>query len=338
MNEHHSDSRDAVAELLRRTGPPTPIEPERTARVHAAVEDAWRASRRASTRRRRRRAIAVGMGLAAAAALAIVLGTGFFPTSIPAPSSTDGVGVVASVSGFVRTVAPGSAPRGLAEGDSIEVDVRLDTGAARAALRLANGATVRLDTGTRVTLRSSDRLVLERGGLYIDADGADIVIETPFGVARDIGTRYEVRVDEAAVRVRVRDGIVELARDGAQHRAEAGTELTIDEDGTVSRASVAAHGTPWQWTLAAAPAFPLEGATLEMFLSWLEAESGWQIQFANPELATAAAGVALHGPPIVGIDPDQALEQIMAITGWTHQRLGRVVEIDDSDSRERFPS
>ncbi len=163
------------------------------------------------------------------------------------------------------------------------------------------------------------------------ADGAPLEIWTPLGTARDIGTRFEVRVDDDTLRVRVRDGVVDVENASRSHRAEAGTEVRLEE-GRVERAPLPTHGAVWDWTVAIAPAFALDGATLAHFLAWLERESGWQVTWASDDLARGAPEIDLFGPEIEHMSPDQALEAVMAITGLEAHREGNVVTVSSPTS------
>ncbi len=73
--------------------------------------------------------------------------------------------------------------------------------------------------------------------LQVDSRGSpgSIEIRTALGTARDVGTRFEVRLGDGALRVRVRDGVVEVDHAGETHEAGAGAELTLDAAGTPAR-------------------------------------------------------------------------------------------------------
>ena len=109
---------------------------------------------------------------------------------------------------------------------------------ARVALRLGDGTSVRIDRGSRARLLAPTVIELASGAVYLDTgrDSTDLEVRTAFGTAHDIGTQFEVRLDLAAVRVRVRSGIVELRRSGESVSARAGTELTMSAGAAVQRA------------------------------------------------------------------------------------------------------
>jgi ferric-dicitrate binding protein FerR (iron transport regulator) len=179
-------------------------------------------------------------------------------------------------------------------------------------LRLAGGPTVRLDIQTRLRFVSAAALELERGALYVDSGSgsrhAAIEIRTPVGTARDIGTRFAVRVLDAtkpALIVRVRDGEVLTRHRGHSYLTPAGQELLLRRDGTTERRAASPHGPEWDWVLEASPGFDIEGRSLREFLDWVSSETGWRIVFADPGLADSAAGILLHGS-IGNLRPDRA--------------------------------
>ena len=134
----------------------------------------------------------------------------------------------------------------LAPGDEIRGNaaVRTERGG-RATLRLANGVELRLDAGTEVRFPAAAAVALDRGGIFVDtgAAGAErrVEIRTSAGIARDVGTAFEVRMVADAMRVRVRDGLVNLESGGAIHQAGRAVELIADQSG-VARRPVALDG------------------------------------------------------------------------------------------------
>lgn len=74
-----------------------------------------------------------------------------------------------------------------------------------------NGATLRLEPGTRVRLEE-DVAFLERGTIYYSSGTRtdQITIRTPLGDVRDVGTAFEVKLDGDGLHVRVDQGLVEM--------------------------------------------------------------------------------------------------------------------------------
>jgi ferric-dicitrate binding protein FerR (iron transport regulator) len=194
------------------------------------------------------------------------------------------------------------------------------TAPTRAALRLADGTSVRLDAGCRMRLLSVAAIELTHGGLYIDTDreSAGLEVRTAIGTARDIGTQFETRLTGGSLLVRVRTGVVELRRsDGAHVMAPAGTELTVRGNDTTRR-SVARDGREWDWAAALAPRFDIEGRSVAAFLEHVSRERGWSLRYADAALARDASGIILHGS-VAGLEPEDALAAALATSDLVHR-------------------
>jgi ferric-dicitrate binding protein FerR (iron transport regulator) len=292
---------DHIGRLLRLAGPREAVPSERALRVKAAVRAHWRQQTHARSQR-----ITIGWSLGALAAAAMVL-IGVRLTirddaTVGSPAPT--VATLEALSGAARLVPPSDT--GVAErvsfqvGDTIRAGSGVDTTTGgRAALRLADGAAVRVDSGTRLQLLSGTTLHLDEGALYVDSGAARgtsaIEVRTKLGVARDIGTRFEVRLDGSAIRVRVRDGLVQLTQGRQSHDAKPGDELTLDENGRVVRRVVPVYGADWAWAAALARSFELEGRSLREFLDWVCEENGGHDNPARLHSGADAGRGALGG-------------------------------------------
>jgi len=318
---------DPVADLVRLAGARPPVPAERAARVEARVRESWQAG--VSSRRRVRWA-SWGVGIAAAAALVLALGAGWRLVSRP-PAPAVLVATVERVSGTVTVAGPAGEALPLAAKAQVFLDVPIVAGPdGRAALRLSTGPSLRLDVGTRVRFTGASTLRLEEGAVYVDSQGGrPVLVETPWGQVTELGTQFEVRVGRGGVRVRVREGSVELAGNGASEgrawEAGAGAELTLATDGRLSRAAVSPHGEAWGWVQEIAPSFELEGRTLGDFLAWVGRESGWRVAWADPSRAAAGSAV-LHGS-IEGLSPEQALAAVLPTCGLANRRDGETVVV-----------
>ena len=253
-----------------------------------------------------------GRRLAGALAMLTGLGTlGFVfwrPASEPRAAAGEPVAVLEIAHGRARLLTgdPGAARQllMLAGGEPIHAGAVIETGGAAsglAAVRLAGGQSLRLDSGSRVRFATSSAVALERGALYVDSAGGDHVeVRTALGVVRDIGTRFEVRLLPGtdagrSVRIRVREGSVELEGSDQPHLVVAGEELRMRADGGVERGASPIYGPQWDWVLATAQAPAIAGRPLESFLDWVEREGGWTVRFADPATAVLAADTILHG-------------------------------------------
>jgi hypothetical protein len=323
-----SDDDADLVRLLRLASPRPAVDPDRAARVHLAVRGAWRQA----VQRRRRRRMA---WWASAAALALISTmAGWMLRNAPSPASA---AVVLAVSGLgAVTWAPGGeSDEPLAIGHAVRAGSAVVTGAtSRVTLSLVNRpGQVRLDVDTRVRVERDGTITLERGRLYADSGsdgsvGHALEIRTPRGVVRDVGTRFEVYLTNAALRVRVRAGAASVERARDTRTVPAGMELTVTDRGIAQRA-FAGDDPEWIWTIRAAPPFALEGQTLGAFLDWVSIEGGWPVRFADPRRGREARGAVLHGS-IDGLTPAEALEVVLPTCGLTHRFEGDAVILDAS--------
>jgi ferric-dicitrate binding protein FerR (iron transport regulator) len=182
-----------------------------------------------------------------------------------------------------------------------------------------------------VRLIERNRIELLDGALYVDSpsgdptaapaspgDEATLRIATRFGEVWEIGTQFEVRAVGAVLRVRVREGLVELRPGDAVYQAGTGVELALLGDGRLDRRAVSRHDGAWDWVTTIAPSFELDGRTLGEFLAWVSRETGRDIRFADPALAATASGVVLGGA-VVDLSPAQALLAVLPTCGLEHR-------------------
>lgn len=303
---------ELVRQLLESAGPRPPMPPEDLDAIAAAARAAWREQvrqRDATTAHRPLRAVAWGLAAAVAVAVGLALWWGSRIDRTP-PT----VAWIETLTGSVHLETSATERREIAKGEPIPLGATLrSTESSRAALRLAGGATVRLDAETRLRFVSAAVLDLERGAVYVDTGSGPrprtaLEVRTSVGTARDIGTRFAVRIvgsERTALLVRVRDGAVLTEQRGRTFLTHAGEELMLRRDGTSQRREAAASGPDWEWVLAASPGFGIEGRTLREFLDWVSRETGWRIDFADAGLADSADEIILHGS-IGGLRPDRA--------------------------------
>ena len=314
---------DAIARLVRLAGARPAVSAERALRAELAVRAAWQASVAA----RRRRLVAVwGGGLALAATLVLALGLAWRGPATPAAAPL--AGTVERLSGGAEVVAADGSVAPLLPGAALTAGGGVATAAdGRVAVRLATGASLRLDVGSRLRFATPSRLVLERGAVYVDSQsGVPVTVETPWGTVEERGTQFEVRLAAGAVRVRVREGGVSLSGEGGTWDGAPGDELLLTQGGELSRGNVPFHGAAWGWVQEIAPAYRLEGRTLGDFLAWFGRETGREVRWSDAAEQARALPVVLHGS-VDGMSPEQALAAVLPTCGLAHRLEGGAVTL-----------
>jgi ferric-dicitrate binding protein FerR (iron transport regulator) len=306
VNGQPNDGNDErqTAALLRLAGSRPLPAAERSERVRNAVKQVWRET---AQRRRRTRIAFWGAGLAAAAALTAVA---IIPGAIdetPQRLPTAAPAVIASVQSLDGVAWNGTAP--LSQHARLTERSEIETADGTFASLDWNGITLRLSGGTRVRLDSARIATLHRGTIYVAADGVGGVrVQTPFGLIRDIGTRFDVRVADRSLRVRVRSGVIELRRErDAAARVAEGMQVVVEPDGATTR--MPAEG-DWSWVDRAAPPIRLEGLTLGEVVERVARERGLRVDWREP---AKARHIQLHGQ--TSMSPDEALAAASAACG-----------------------
>jgi ferric-dicitrate binding protein FerR (iron transport regulator) len=296
MSENNEEQ---VAKLLRLAGRRPAVDAERTARVRAAVHEEW--VRESAGRQRKRWLLAA----AAAVIIGIVALFTFRPATQPvAPMQP--VPVVATIEGAGRSLRAGEV---------------LETTGDTASTRWGE-ATLRLDTGSSVRFVSDRELSLERGAIYFAGSGSGVVIRTPYGIVHDIGTRFEVRLSASDMKVRVREGRVDLERNGSRRIAGAGTELSADAAGSITMRSIAPDAAEWEWVLRAAPPMTLEGKTLGHIVESVASERGLGVRWPGD----VSRDIELHGS--TPLPPAEALDAALAAAGLESRvEKGRLIVV-----------
>ncbi len=321
-----------LASLLRAAGP----RPEPPARDKEVVKAAALAQWQWTVRQERRRRVfrRASVALAAAALAVVILQPGLrrqlgLGRSVPLGTVEVAMG---DVSGGLGTESrPLTVGTDLFPGSLVETaEVGVGSAGSRALLRLVGGSGLRLDDGSRLRLLAEGVLALDRGAIYVDSGpgGAAVEIHTPLGEVRDIGTRFEVRLEEgsSSLRVRVRDGEVELKHAGVTHVAGAGEEMLQGADGTFARGAVKPYGEAWDWVVAILPRFVIEGRSLAEFLRWVAHEGGWELRYSDPSLEAMAAEVVLYGS-VEGLALEDAAAAMLAGSGLTHRLTDGALEV-----------
>jgi hypothetical protein len=331
---------DDVALLVRLAGASDQIPAERLTRVRTAVHGAWRDEFVAHQVQTRHRRLTVAVLLAAAASVVIGVAVwGQIRTAAPVVAHID----------HVRGQGT-EAPEPFTAGGAVMSGSTVTTSVGTLSMRLTSGVHLRLDASSAVRLDSATDVWLERGAVFVDSAGAPtlpgaspISIHTPAALVRDIGTQFEVRLDGAGLRIRVRDGEVLVTyANGAAARARAGEELFSGPDGSdrsINRRPIGATGSEWAWAERAAPPFSVDGKTCGAFLDWVSREGAWTVTFADSALSAAAREKVVSAGPdaLRGLTLADALEVVLPTCGLRHR-----IDINERNERrvviEKDPS
>ena len=260
---------ERIAALLKMAGPRAAVPAGVTLRVRSAAHDAWSDAVRSSSRRR-----TAMWAAAAAAVLVISLQIPKNRVSSPAP----------------RIVADVQFVRGGSMGSNAAIGAVVTTAAdGMMTLHWREHGSLRLAASTVVRFDDADAITLQRGAVYFSSDARTkpVAVRTKFGTVHDIGTQFEARLDTASLRVRVREGRVEVNG----HDAEAGTELVAASDG-VKKNSIPTAGADWNWVIASAPPMTLEGNARDV-LAAIAREKGLKLIFTDRVLADSVNRMSL---------------------------------------------
>lgn len=320
-----------LAALLRKVGERPAPSAAAAAEVRAAVASEWRAAV-AARQRPARNTPRVWLAMAASvAAVAVAVGI-----ALPRWNAAgDPVATVARLAGpaEVRHVSDG-VWEPLAAGATLRADDEIRTPAAsRVALSRPDGVEVRLDGETQLAFVSGDRARLDGGSVYVDAGSARrgnaaLVVTTPLGDVRHLGTQYVVTLRSGALQVAVREGSVAVDRGHAPVVARAGEKLAVAADGSVTRSRQAAYGEAWQWAEAMAPGFAIEGRTLDEFLAWAGRETGRTVVYTSAAAAREAEQVRLKGS-VEGLAPVAAVDAVFASApSLQHEVAGGQIRVE----------
>jgi ferric-dicitrate binding protein FerR (iron transport regulator) len=236
------------------------------------------------------------------------------------------VAVVEAVEGAPRRFTDADGVRagsGLIRNDALSLGEWIETGSsARLGLRFSDGTSVRLDVGSRARPLTPSVIELSAGAVYVDTgrESGRFEVRTPVATAVDIGTQFEVRLIDRALRLRVRSGVVTLTDRGRSVTGREATEILLSDGAAASR-SFPSHGPDWDWVTGLSPRMDIEGMALAGYLDRLAREQGWSVRYADPALAGEAAGIILHGS-VESLPARAALEVALTTSGLRHRLEG----------------
>ena len=285
-----------------------------------AAREALRAEWQRMVGRRKKRRFATGLALAASLfiAIAVVILTAGGP---PAPGPATQLAAVDALRGTVRYFPAGISrnPEPLRESSRLTggnaLETRADSGVA---LAWVHGQSIRLDENTRVQFESPGDIRLEHGRVYVDTAGQSraaegLVILTPAGRVRHVGTQYMTAVAPAGTTVSVRAGRVSLDTSGTLNYVTRGEQLTVSVDGRHQVEEIDTWGEQWEWAASIAPAFDSDGKTIADLIDWVAGETGHEVEYASLRAEEQARQTVLRGQ--LGLEPIKALEMITQTSG-----------------------
>ena len=320
------DDPDAVVRDLLRQPRPAAVDPARAARVRPAVHAAWKDAAR-GTRSWKHVAMAAAAVLIVAIALTVNWRLERGARQAAPIAST------LFVTNQVVFQHDGQSRAGRV-GDELMSGTRITTHAGRVAIVLGNGVELRLDSNTAVTLDTEQSISLDSGALYLDSSRRTgppepVTIVARGSRIRDIGTRFEVRLSDQELRVRVRDGRVEVSSAFGTREADRGGQLRVTPSGILA-GSTSISGADWDWIVRATPPPQLEGRPLPEFLEWAEREGGRPIRFADPAVERANTTTIVYGA-IDSLTVEEALDVVLPSCGLARHTDGDVITIVAAD-------
>jgi len=294
---------DTLESLLEQVSPRPEPPAEVRARVFEAVEREWH--------RRQRRRWRLPAGLAAGVAAALAVGV-----LVTAPADDVNLSITETSGIWVQGVHHG---RG-------GIDVRLSPGAKLEAESPSRIITpeqmeIRLRGGTRLTWLSPGAVELGDGSIYVDTRGrSSLNVHTALGVVSDVGTRFMVTLHDGGMEVALREGMAAVDTSHGTYMARAGDHrgdvVIVSRERVLARAEPASAGR-WQWIHQVHPGYARRDVL--PLLNDIAEDLGLGLEFDSPAVEAAALQGRLEGD-LAGLDPEQALEVVLATSGFVGRR------------------
>ncbi len=326
------ESASEDVQVLRRGLQAASLSADAIARIRAAAEQEWQIQTQSAdgiSSRSRWWATAATLLIASA-----LLGWYIQVSRGPAVATTTfGALAKAQVPGLIEQ-------RGLASKNVIPVGGELRVGQSlraqgAALVALQGGGSLRLAAATSIEVVSEQRLRLTQGLVYLDfpldvTRTKQFVVETLTGDFSHVGTQFEVAVHGDRAQVRVREGRVQWrGSNGSTALADAGTEMLVGSDGTVTQKPTATSGAAWTWVESLAPEFDMDGRTLAEYLLWVSRESGRKLVFADAAAQQRARATQLHGT-FRGLPLLVTLSAVMATTTLQADVTDKLIRVNSA--------
>lgn len=338
-NNNGNGGEDAADRALRDGLRAPGLSADALQRIRAATEQEWRANCPAEPVRAPARRWSSLAAAASVAILAGVLGVNVFMTDSASGAVVgqlarfDAPGVVESH--FLRRDAVLEQGASLHAGQSL--DVRGDS-----LITLAGGGNLRVARASSFEVVAANAVKLERGELYVDippgSRGSDrFLVTTPAGEFRHVGTQFAVALVNGATRLRVREGSVLWRAPEGDSTVNAGTEVVIERNRTVTQRPIPTAGREWAWAETMAPDFEIENRPLREFLVWFSRETGRKLVLADDAAGKQAASILMHGN-VRGMTATEALSAVMASTTLRFELLEGVIRVSSARESTTPPS
>ncbi len=312
MDNNKQISEEQIEQLLARVGNvPKPPEDMRQ-RVKAQVEATWQETlqERKDRRKYRRK-----YPFAAAAAITLAIAIGWVHTE--APVSEPVIARLDSAPTSILLSDDGT------EWSAIESPTIVEGAYVQAmetvSLSLTNTLNVRLKPQTVVQLTSLDELRLISGEVYLDSydkpDEDRFSVITGFGIAEDIGTQFSVATNIDGWHIQVREGEVLVKDDSTTLRLKEKERVEINALNDVDQQTLPGHHESWRWVEDSRPPYDIEGATVDMYLSWVARETGQELKYSSDETMQSAKATRLHGS-ISGLTARKSVAAVLPATNF----------------------
>lgn len=302
-----------------RPEPPRQIENE----VRSAVMAEWR-----SQVQRRRRVTLANWALAASVVIAAYVGFDALRSSPSAPPeivaridfSQGPVSVVDD-----QTQRPPTPDAPLLSGQSVQTPRD-----SAVSLAWVSGGSLRIGAESRVRLLATDTVELQEGMLYFDSEGSPpdstLLIRTPRGSLRHVGTQYMASVSGETVVVRVREGRVVVSGDGYANLPIERGGVELRGGGDYSEFADESYGESWAWVAEAAPRRSFNGLRIIEFLRWVGRETGREVHFESPALEALAQRETIVWPEVLRPTED-TLISVLSTTDLRSNLVGERIVI-----------
>ncbi len=204
------------------------------------------------------------------------------------------------------------------------------------------GGLLRIDEKTRVSLIANDQIHLFSGRLHYDSKSlysdrqplVNLLIETPYGTVRHMGTQFMADLADGALAVSVREGEVAISGASMETLALAGEQVIISESGIEVRQSILPYSDEWKWAQEIAPVYELDGRSMDEFLQWISRESGYVIEYETESAKSLAEETILHGK--INLPPMKALEIMFQTADLDYELHGGVILVSTRHRSKAF--